>query len=133
MKILIIFSLCLCSAHVFAGEPFPESELQTLFTTPADRLAIDRRRTERAPGPEVQQRRAPNKVTVNGVVKSSDGSSTVWVNGKSNLDRRTVNGVKVLSRQRKPDSVAVYVDGNLVHIKPGETWSDKQQDRQSDN
>jgi len=116
-----------CTMPVIGAE-YTESDLGRLFTSPEERNSIDKTRGAMSPDPQVQQRRSPSSVTVNGIVKRSDGKSTVWVNGKSNLDMRTIDGVKVAPVQRRPGSVAVYVDGELVRIKPGDTWAQKESD-----
>lgn len=103
---------------------FSETELGTLFTTPAVRDNIDNLR-QRSP----QQADAPvstraSKVTVNGLIRRSDGRSTVWVNGKK-AGRSAGDGIRVPSRQKRADKVSVMVNGKLVKIRPGESWTDK--------
>jgi hypothetical protein len=75
-----------------------DASLGRLFFTPAERQALEdaRRRNIRA---EVQAAEKPARppvrnVTVSGLVRRSDGESTVWVNGKP-VDGTTADGLKV--------------------------------------
>jgi hypothetical protein len=76
-----------------------DASLGRLFFTPAERQALEeaRRKNIRA---EVQAaapkpvRPPVRNVTVSGVVRRSDGESTVWVNGKP-VDGETADGLKV--------------------------------------
>src|SRR5262245_57207934 len=75
-----------------------EAGLGRLFFSPAQRLALEeaRRKNIRA---EVQAAEKPKAtpvrdVSVTGVVRRSDGESTVWVNGKP-VDGATADGLKV--------------------------------------
>lgn len=111
-----------------ADKRFTESDLSTLFSTTQVRNKIDALRNNNAYSSGAVQRVSPSSIKLNGIVKRSDGKSTVWLNGRSNIDQATVDGIKVPARQRRTDSVTVYVDGEIVKIKPGETWSDKKSD-----
>ena len=56
-------------------------ELGTLFTTPEERVRLDRLRRGEPDGPVVVEgERAPNP-TLTGFVKRSDGRHTVWIDG----------------------------------------------------
>ena len=133
MHKLMIIALLVIAPGLQAAERFSINELGPLFTTAKERQQLDNRRAGSTPTEVGEQRRTPSTITVNGIVKRSDGQSTVWINGRSDADRRTRNGVKVSKRHSRDDSVAVYVDGRLVRIKPGESWSDKGAGQQSGN
>jgi hypothetical protein len=122
--ITIMIGSLLPAANVIADKQFSEADMSTLFTTAAVRHKIDAQRRGMASSSGAIQHVSPSNIKVNGIVKRSDGKSTVWVNGRNNMAHSTVDGVKVLLRQRRTDSVALYVDGKLVRIKPGETWSE---------
>lgn len=124
VKLITIMMFISLTAVAHAGDRFVESDLATLFSSQKVRDKIDQKRKGVASDSETVQHASPSSIKVNGIVKRSDGKSTVWVNGRNNLKHSTVDGVKVLARQKRTDSVAVYVDGELVRIKPGETWSE---------
>ena len=83
---------------VFSPAWAADTALGRLFFTPAQRTALEeaRRKNTRA---EVQAAEKPvrpplRNVTVTGVVRRSDGESTVWVNGKP-VDGTTDDGLRV--------------------------------------
>ncbi len=120
---LILLSMLLLPLPVTAQQ-FNEAELGTLFTTPATRDRLDNVRQRQPQQAQAVTNTRASKVTVNGIVRGSDGRSTVWVNGKK-ANRAASNGVRVPSRQQRSDKVSVMVNGNLVRIRPGESWTDK--------
>ena len=128
LKSIIIISAVVLSLHVQADARFNEAELSTLFSTPQLRSKIDTYRSRQEYSSDSIQQASPSTIKLNGLVRRSDGNTTVWVNGRSNIDQATVGGVKVPARQRTADSVAVYVDGEIVRIKPGDSWSQKKPD-----
>jgi hypothetical protein len=119
---ILIFTILL-SAHASA-EGFSEQSLKTLFTTPSERQAINaNRRGGQSTGGFVS---GPASVQVKGIVKRGDGKSVVWVNNKNTMDNSMVDGVKIYSNSmNKSNKIPVRVDGRMVYVKPGETWSEE--------
>ena len=89
----LLFLLCfLCSTTTLAADP-----LGRLFLTPEQRVQLDTARAQRdrrlpitaeaetTPAAPIPQ--GPATVTYNGVVRRSDGKSTVWINGKPVTER----------------------------------------------
>jgi hypothetical protein len=98
-----------------------------LFTTPAQRAALDRLRLEE-PGNAVEGHeplgalepntgRAPIKV--DGVVSSSSGKTNAWINGA-----KPTENSKFKTGAIKPGKVDVIVgpDGNRITLKPGQSY-----------
>jgi hypothetical protein len=100
-------------------------ELGRLFTDPAQREKLEAVR-HGAYDEVADNENVVSTVTVNGVMMRHDGESVVWVNGKSTLEGELAKGVNVYTRSADLESYAVpiVVDGNLVRIKPGQSWSD---------
>jgi len=104
---------------------FNEAALKTLFTSPAERNNIDASRQGVATTGTSARSTGPSSVHVNGIVTRSDNKSVVWINGKSTLDNTMVDGVKVYpNAMKKNNKIPVRVDGRMVYVKPGETWSE---------
>jgi hypothetical protein len=120
-----IAALCVAlSASVHAGE------LDTLFTTPAQRAALDRVRihaggdavreekheTANAPAPEAPARTA---IKVDGVVRSSSGQTITWINGA-----RPGKDSKYQTEHTRTGEINLIVgaDGRKVALKPGQTY-----------
>lgn len=101
-----------------------DASLGRLFFTPAQRQALEdaRRKNIRA---EVQAAEKPARppvrnVTVSGLVRRSDGESTVWVNGKP-VDGATADGLKV--RVTAGQAAVILHEpekGNTVRLKVGQ-------------
>ena len=103
---------------------FSEQSLKKLFTTPSERQNLNASRRGGQAGDFFVS--GPASVQVNGIVSRSDGKSVVWINGKNTMDNSMVDGVKVYSNSMKKNSrIPVRVDGRMVYVKPGETWSEE--------
>jgi hypothetical protein len=71
----------LLALGALAAPAAPALELGTLFTTPEERVRLDKlRRGEPDSVPAGEAARAPNP-TLTGFVKRSDGRNTVWIDG----------------------------------------------------
>ena len=120
----IIILTLLFSQHVNAAG-FNEQLLKTLFTSPAERQDINAaRRGGQSSGDGYVS--GPASIQVNGIVSRSDGKSVVWVNGKNTMNSSMVDGVEVYSNaMNQKNKIPVRVDGRMVYVKPGETWSEE--------
>jgi hypothetical protein len=120
----ILLLLALGLSPTWAADP----GLGRLFFTPAERNALEeaRRRNIRA---EIQATEAASKpkrapvrnVSVSGLVRRSDGESTVWVNGKP-TDGGTADGLKVRVTAGQQAAVIVHEPekGHTVRLKVGQ-------------
>ncbi len=57
-----------------------------IFFTPEQRAQLDLLRTQKAVASKVRDEPIPENVTYNGIVRSSDGKTTVWVNNEALTD-----------------------------------------------
>jgi hypothetical protein len=94
---------------VLGGPQAAQAEnLGRLFFTPAERNALDAGKfTATRESPAL---RGPRSVTLNGVVKRSDGEFTVWVNGQS-VSEGGLSGVIASPSQADPAAARVRVRG----------------------
>ena len=135
---LLVSGLLLLSGWCWPLSAHAQSELGRLFTTPAERKALDRLRLEAqfarpapepapppATSPAPQQPAGPvvSRLEVNGIVRRSGGPATVWVNG-AQVERGMVSreGLRVQSAGRPADGVRVRLPSGLstVRLKPGQ-------------
>ena len=108
---------------VATGPAAAEEKLGRLFFTPAERAALDSQRKlagEMANRPvrkDVEQPKAPppKMVTLNGVLRRSDGETTIWVNGQAVHDR--FRNVDVMPGSISRESVAVQLPGTGRQVK----------------
>ena len=105
------------------------ADLGRLFFTPAQRTTLDNARkqnlrieigTEKAPTPAPEPP-LPQDVSVNGVVRSSDGKSTVWLNNRP-VTGRSASGISV-STNKNDSRVTLKVPetGRSIDLKVGQT------------
>ncbi|MCC6534020.1 MAG: hypothetical protein IT531_15835 [Burkholderiales bacterium] len=116
-------------------QSLPAPQLGRLFFTPAERAALDdMRRRPQAPAvataakpaekPAPPAAPAPEYVTLNGVVRRSDGATTVWLNRKPVRGAQSEQGIVVApaARTASPADVTVRVPqtGRVVDLKVGQ-------------
>ena len=106
--------------------------LGRLFLTPDQRSQLETVRAQRdrrlpatadtEAAPVAATPRGPDVITYNGVVRRSDGTATVWINGKSVNERTRNSKVSVLAVRRDGvASVAIPQAGRTGSIKVGQS------------
>ena len=124
---LFLTIIVLLPAYAAAFHPtvFNEGALKTLFTSPSERHNIDASRQGVFSTDIGALPTGPGSVHVTGIVTRSNNKSVVWVNGKNTMNNTMVDGVKVYpNSMKKNNKIPVRVDGSMVYVKPGETWSE---------
>ena len=95
-------------------------ELGRLFFTPEKRQALDHQRQF-----NIQQKQEIPEdplLTINGVVSSSSGKRTVWINGVTQNENESQSGVVVTSSRNEPGTIMVQAnDASLGKAKVGDT------------
>lgn len=100
-----------------------EAKLGRLFFTPAERAALDTQRKlagEMANRPvrkdaDTPKAPPPKMVTLNGVLRRSDGETTIWVNGLAVHER--FRDVDVMPGSISREAVAVQLPGSGRRVK----------------
>lgn len=114
----------LAAAFAAAAVPAPaEEKLGRLFFTPAERAALDAQRklaVEMANRPvrkdsDAPKAPPPKMVTLNGVLRRSDGETTIWVNGQAVHER--FRDVDVMPGSISREAVAVQLPGSGRRVK----------------
>lgn len=128
MKInVVLITLAVFAASTVVADPYPFGRI---FTTSEERKILDHwRRTGNMPQneeisaavPKTQQESALKKIELSGFILREDGSSVVWVNGKSVLSP-SKDAVKTSSPRSSGGSISVYHDGKRARLKPGQAW-----------
>lgn len=114
--------LLFCTA-VVAGPVAAEEKLGRLFFTPAERAALDAQRKlagDMANRPvrkydEGPKAPPPKMLTLNGVLRRSDGETTIWVNGQAVHER--FGDVDVMPGSISREAVAVQLPGSGRRVK----------------
>lgn len=124
--------LVACSALAAAAVSMPASaqeRLGRLFFTPAQRVSLDVARSQRArtalatEKSEQEATPVPQTITYSGVLRRSDGKTTVWINNQPVHDRESAGAAAIVGRVRPDGSVTLQVPqtGRSVSLKPGQS------------
>lgn len=125
-------NICICSMLLSIVQVVNAAELQRLFTTPEERLQLNQTR-ERPPKQveetavettekveEVVQEKIPETIVFNGLLKRSQGPTTVWING-SNQPVQEGFFAKTEAVVGAELAIVIGKDEKEVHLKPGQT------------
>jgi len=124
-----LLPLVLACALVALSAPAPAEPLGRLFYTPDQREALDTARNKKTRGnpdtekekPAVEAPPAPEIVTYGGIVRRSDGKTTVWLNNRAVNEKDKGSGA-VLSAVRPDGRVTLHSPqtGRNVDLKVGQ-------------
>jgi hypothetical protein len=126
----ISLTFCCALAAALTSVPAPAQErLGRLFFTPAQRASLDVARSQRARAalstekPEQEAAPVPQTITYSGVLRRSDGKTTVWINNQPVNDRESAGAAAIVGRVRPDGSVTLQVpqSGRSVILKPGQS------------
>jgi hypothetical protein len=107
-----------------------QERLGRLFFTPAQRASLDVARSQRARAAlstekteEVTAAPVPQTITYSGVLRRSDGNTTVWINNQPVHDRESAGAAAIVGGVRPDGSVTLQVpqSGRSVILKPGQS------------
>ncbi len=107
------------------------AELGRMFYTPAQRATLDTARKQNirteigTDDSEAQQKPVaaplPQNISVNGIIRRSDGKNTIWLNERP-VDERQTGGVKAaIGKNDNRVRLSVPESGRSVDIKVGQT------------
>jgi hypothetical protein len=126
----ISLTVCCALAAAAISVPAPAQErLGRLFFTPAQRASLDVARSQRArtalatEKTEQEATPVPQTITYSGVLRRSDGKTTVWINNQPVHDRESAGAATIVGRVRPDGSVTLQVpqSGRSVNLKPGQS------------
>lgn len=126
----ISLTVCCALAAAATSVPAPAQErLGRLFFTPAQRASLDVARSQRARATlstektDEEAAPVPQTITYGGVLRRSDGKTTVWINNQAVKEREPASGGAIVSRVRPDGSVTLQMpqSGRSVILKPGQS------------
>jgi len=98
-----------------------ETAMGRLFFTPEQRAALDRARQQNISA-ETTNAAAPDNITLNGVVRRSDGHHTVWINSKAFGDKPSDNSVKITRDKRSGNfTLQLPYSDKQIQLKVGQS------------
>ncbi|MGH8633968.1 MAG: hypothetical protein ACRET7_07530 [Burkholderiales bacterium] len=123
-------TVCCALAAALTSVPAPAQErLGRLFFTPAQRASLDVARSQRArtalatEKTEQEATPVPQTITYSGVLRRSDGKTTVWINNQPVNERESAGAAAIVGQVRPDGSVTLQVpqSGRSVILKPGQS------------
>lgn len=122
-------ALILAASALLCGHAAAQDKLGRLFFTPAERASLDNQRKLAADeanrpvrrDPQLPKAPPPRLLTLNGVVRRSDGETTIWVNNQPVNNR--FQDVDVLPGSITREGVGVQLPGagRRVRLKVGQS------------
>ncbi|HUY03514.1 MAG TPA: hypothetical protein VMV33_09530 [Rhodocyclaceae bacterium] len=107
-------ALAVAVALASTAQPVLASGLGRLFFSPEQRSQLDRQRNG-----ERQPRADSATLFIDGVVRRSDGATTVWINGVA--QREGLPGIRILPSAQDPSRVTLRIEGGApVRLRVGE-------------
>ena len=114
-RAILLLSLLLLPTLVQAAP------LGRLFLTPERRVALERQRQLNIQE-KTQETIEVSNIHVNGMVRRSGGKTTVWVNGRPQLEGQVVTGVEVSPSPKQLEQVEIRVgEERAAELRVGET------------
>ena len=110
--------------------PAPAAEpLGRIFFTPAQRASLDVARSQRTRTTVATEKTdeevapAPEVISYGGMVRRSDGQTTVWINNRAVNEKEPVGGTPMVSQVRPDGAVSLQVpeSGRSVDLKVGQS------------
>jgi hypothetical protein len=122
--IALTCALLLIADPVAAAEP-----LGRLFFTPAQRSSLDVARNQKTrttvdtEGTDEPAAPTPEVLTYEGMVRRSDGKTTVWINNRALHEKEAVGGTSIVNRPRSDGSIRLQIpqSGRAVDLKVGQS------------
>lgn len=120
----------LIGALLFAGSAAAAESLGKLFFTPAERALLDQARAQKQrPTVKIDEPTEPRVeqtsqvLTYSGMVRRSDGKSTLWINNRPVDEKEALSGLALSGRVRSDGAVTVRVPqtGRTVDLKVGQS------------
>lgn len=106
---------------VQAADPAP---IGRIFFTPEQRAQLDTLRTQKAVASQVRDEPIPENVTYNGIVRRSDGKTTVWVNNEAMTDAELRVKQSIVGRVDSSGRIllqAPQATGTALQLKVGQS------------
>jgi hypothetical protein len=126
MRSSVLMPVMVLAALAAPAAPAADS-LGRLFYTPTQRVQLDTARSQRSRATVTTEQEAaapvPEVVTYDGVVRRSDGRTTVWINNRAINDGRAPAGLPFSSKLRPDGSVRLGVAqaDRQVDLKVGQS------------
>lgn len=115
-RLLIIAALGLAAQCVQAADP-----VGRIFFTPEQRAQLDALRAKKAVASQTRDEPVPETITYNGIVRSSDGKTTVWINDEALSESALLNKQSIVGRIGRDGRITLQAPQAAVRLKVGQS------------
>ena len=114
MRLLAVIAFGLMVPLAQAAEPPGR-----IFFTPEQRVQLDTLRQQKAVASQVRDEPIPETITYNGIVRRSDGKTTVWVNDEALSESSLLNKQSMVGRVGRDGQITLQAAA--VKLKVGQS------------
>ncbi len=115
-RLLIIATLGLAAQCAQAADP-----VGRIFFTPEQRAQLDALRAKKAVTSQIRDEPVPETITYNGIVRSSDGKTTVWINDEALSESGLLNKQSIVGRVGRDGRITLQAPQAAVRLKVGQS------------
>lgn len=115
-QLLTVITLGLAAQCVQAAEP-----VGRIFFTPEQRTQLDALRTKKTVASQVRDEPIPETITYNGIVRSSDGKTTVWINDEALSESSLLNKQSMVGSIGRDGRITLQAPQTAVQLKVGQS------------
>jgi hypothetical protein len=115
-RLLAVIALGLAAQTAQAADP-----VGRIFFTPEQRTQLDALRTKKAVASQVRDEPIPETVTYNGIVRSSDGKTTVWINDEALSESGLSNKQSIVGSVGRDGRITLQAPQAAVQLKVGQS------------
>ncbi len=116
MKILLTILLTLATHFATAADP-----VGRIFFSPEQRIQLDALRTKKAVASPVRDEPIPETVTYNGIVRRSDGKTTVWINDEALSETSLLNKQSLVGKVGRDGRILLQASQAAIQLKVGQS------------
>lgn len=117
MRLLAVIALGLAAQFAQAADP----PVGRIFFTPEQRTQLDALRKQRAAASQVRDEPVPEFVTYNGIVRRSDGKTTVWINDEALSEAELRSKRSIVGSIGRNGQVTLQAPQTAVELKVGQS------------
>lgn len=92
-----------------------------IFFTPEQRAQLDALRAKKAVASQTRDEPVPETITYNGIVRSSDGKTTVWINDEALSESALLNKQSIVGRVGRDGRITLQAPQAAVRLKVGQS------------
>lgn len=114
--LLTIIALGLTAQFAQAADP-----VGRIFFTPEQRTQLDALRTKKTVASQARDEPIPETITYNGIVRSSDGKTTVWINDEALSESGLLSKQSIVGSIGRDGRITLQAPQTAVELKVGQS------------